>query len=140
MGDPICYELRVISIATGTSVKCCSLKSFPTFKESLELSFSRIMHAHILQSLFETSVQPFTCNFFLVLIIRRICRLLSTFFYLVGRCLARDPRSAASKDELFLRIQEICNSLRQADIQNLFDSLLRHIATLIAVHGGYTKY
>ncbi|GFX27210.1 transposable element Tcb2 transposase [Trichonephila clavipes] len=40
---------------------------------------------------------------------------------LVGRCLARDPRPAASKDELLLRIQAIWNSLPQADIQNLFD-------------------
>ncbi|GFV17229.1 transposable element Tcb1 transposase [Trichonephila clavipes] len=75
MGDPICYELRVISIATGTSMKFYCPKSFPSFKE---LSFSRIMHAHMLQRLFETSVQPNACNFFLDLLIRRICRLLST--------------------------------------------------------------
>ncbi|GFT63811.1 transposable element Tcb2 transposase [Trichonephila clavipes] len=59
---------------------------------------------------------------------------------LVGRHLARDPRPAASKDELLLRIQAIWNSLPQADIQNLFDSLLRRIAALIAAHRGYTKY
>ncbi|GFX98710.1 transposable element Tcb1 transposase [Trichonephila clavipes] len=41
---------------------------------------------------------------------------------LVGRRLSRDPRPAASKDELLLRIQAIWNSLPQADIQNLFDS------------------
>ena len=45
MDDPICYELRVISIATGTSVKCYSSKSFSSLKVSFELSFSRIMHA-----------------------------------------------------------------------------------------------
>ncbi|GFU38479.1 uncharacterized protein TNCV_2434251 [Trichonephila clavipes] len=44
----------------------------------LELSFSSIMHAHMLQRLFETSVQPNTCNSSLGLVIRRICRLLST--------------------------------------------------------------
>ncbi|GFX68808.1 hypothetical protein TNCV_4070521 [Trichonephila clavipes] len=44
---------------------------------------------------------------------------------LVGRRLARDLRPAASKDELLLRIEAIWNSLRQADIQNLFDSMPR---------------
>ena len=56
MDDRICYKLRVISLATSTCVKCYSPKSFPFFKVSLELSFSRIMHAHVLQRLFETSV------------------------------------------------------------------------------------
>ncbi|GFW00635.1 transposable element Tcb2 transposase [Trichonephila clavipes] len=42
---------------------------------------------------------------------------------LVGWRLARDPRPAASKDELLLRIQAISNSLLQADIQDLFDSM-----------------
>ncbi|GFV48850.1 uncharacterized protein TNCV_641551 [Trichonephila clavipes] len=55
-----------------------SPKSFPSFKASLELSFSRIMHTHVLQRLFETSFQPNTCNFFLGLLIRLICRLMST--------------------------------------------------------------
>ncbi|GFV08460.1 transposable element Tcb1 transposase [Trichonephila clavipes] len=59
---------------------------------------------------------------------------------LVGRRLARDPRPTASKDELLLGIQAIWNSLPQADIQNLFDSMPRRIATLIAARGGYTKY
>ncbi|GFU70126.1 hypothetical protein TNCV_5057201 [Trichonephila clavipes] len=58
---------------------------------------------------------------------------------LVGRLLARDPRPAASKVELLLCIQAIWNSLPQADIQNLFDSMPHCIATLIAAHGGYTK-
>ncbi|GFV32717.1 hypothetical protein TNCV_3890751 [Trichonephila clavipes] len=57
----------------------------------------------------------------------------------VGRRLARNPRPSFSKDELFLRIQATWNSLSQADIQNLFDSMPRRIATLIAVRGGYTK-
>ena len=51
---------------------------------------------------------------------------------LVGRRLAHDPRLAVSKDELWLRIQSIRNSLPQADIQNLFDSMPRRIATLTA--------
>ncbi|GFV13152.1 transposable element Tcb2 transposase [Trichonephila clavipes] len=42
---------------------------------------------------------------------------------LVCQRLARDLRSVASKEELFLRIQAIWNSLPQADIQNLFDSM-----------------
>ncbi|PRD21248.1 UNVERIFIED_CONTAM: hypothetical protein NCL1_52368 [Trichonephila clavipes] len=50
----------------------------------------------------------------------------------VGRCLSRDPRSAASKDELLLRIQAIWNSLPQADVQNLIYSMPRRKATLIA--------
>ncbi|GFV53815.1 transposable element Tcb1 transposase [Trichonephila clavipes] len=58
---------------------------------------------------------------------------------LVGRRLARDPRPAASKDVLLLRIQ-VWNYRPQADIQNLLDSMPRRIATLIAAHGGYTKY
>ncbi|GFX66068.1 uncharacterized protein TNCV_4102081 [Trichonephila clavipes] len=110
MDDPIYYQFRVISIATGTSVKCDSPKSFPFFKASLELSFSKDMspgdHA----------------------------------WYLVGRCLTRDPRPAASKDKLLLRIQAIWNSLPQVNIQNMFDFLPRRIAAFIAVLGGYTKY
>ncbi|GFT88887.1 transposable element Tcb1 transposase [Trichonephila clavipes] len=50
-------------------------KSFPSFKASMELSFSRIIHAHMLKRLFETSVQPIPCNFFLGLLIRRLYRL-----------------------------------------------------------------
>ncbi|GFU85869.1 transposable element Tcb1 transposase [Trichonephila clavipes] len=51
---------------------------------------------------------------------------------LVGLRLARDPCPALSEDELLLRIQAIWNSLPQADIQNLFDSMPRRIAALIA--------
>ncbi|GFU59225.1 transposable element Tcb1 transposase [Trichonephila clavipes] len=46
---------------------------------------------------------------------------------LVGRRLARDPRSAASKDEILLGIQAIWNSLPQANIQNLFDCMPRRV-------------
>ncbi|GFY28601.1 transposable element Tcb1 transposase [Trichonephila clavipes] len=63
MDDLIYYELRVISKATGTSVKCYRPKSLLSFKASQEISFSRIMHAHMLQRLLELSVQPNTCNF-----------------------------------------------------------------------------
>ncbi|PRD27402.1 UNVERIFIED_CONTAM: hypothetical protein NCL1_35463 [Trichonephila clavipes] len=127
MYNPICNEWRVISIAIGTSVKCYSPKPFSPFKVSLELSFSRIMCAHMLQRLLETSIKPNTCNFFLGLLIRRICCLLNT-------C------GIGSKDELMLRKEAIWNSLPQGDIQNLFDSMPRRIAALIAARGGYTKY
>ena len=55
---------------------------------------------------------------------------------LVGRHLARDPHPAASKDELWLHMQAIWNSLPQADIQNLFDSIPRRIIAFIAVRRG----
>ncbi|GFW69227.1 transposable element Tc3 transposase [Trichonephila clavipes] len=41
----------------------------------------------------------------------------------VGRRIDHDPQPSASKDELLLRIQAIWNSVPQADIQNLFDSM-----------------
>ncbi|GFW82301.1 transposable element Tcb1 transposase [Trichonephila clavipes] len=70
LDDPICYELWVISIATGTSMRCYSPKSFPSFKASLELYFSRIMHVHMLQRLFSRplfspthATFSFTCLF-----------------------------------------------------------------------------
>ncbi|GFV70678.1 transposable element Tc1 transposase [Trichonephila clavipes] len=52
---------------------------------------------------------------------------------LVGRRLARDPCPAASKDELWLRVQAIWNSFPQAHIQNMFDSMPRRIAALISL-------
>ncbi|GFS59941.1 transposable element Tcb1 transposase [Trichonephila clavipes] len=51
---------------------------------------------------------------------------------IVGRRLARDLRPVASTDELWLRIQTIWNTLPQADIQNLFNSMPRRVAALIA--------
>ncbi|GFU38294.1 uncharacterized protein TNCV_2432911 [Trichonephila clavipes] len=96
------------------------------------------MHAHMLQSLSGTSVQPNTCNFFLGLLIRMSP--IKPVRDLVGRRLARDPRPVASKDELLLRIQTIWNSLLQVGIQNLFDFMPRRIAALIEMRGGYTKY
>ncbi|GFU51198.1 transposable element Tcb2 transposase [Trichonephila clavipes] len=59
-------------------------------------------------------------------------------WYLVGWHLSGEPRPAASKDELLLRIQAVWNSLLQADIQNMFDSMSRSIAALIEARGGYT--
>ncbi|GFS95605.1 transposable element Tcb1 transposase [Trichonephila clavipes] len=59
---------------------------------------------------------------------------------LVGRRLDRDKRSAALKGKLLLYIEAIWISFPQADIQNLFDSMPRRIASLIAARGGYTKY
>ncbi|GFW73728.1 transposable element Tcb1 transposase [Trichonephila clavipes] len=59
---------------------------------------------------------------------------------LVGWRLARDSRPAASKDEFLLRIKERWNSVPQADIQNLFDSIPRRIAALIVALAGDTKY
>ena len=61
MDDPIRGgELRVILIATHISVKFYSPKSFTSLKVSLELSFSRIMHVHMFQRLFEIFVQTNT--------------------------------------------------------------------------------
>ncbi|GFV66471.1 transposable element Tcb2 transposase [Trichonephila clavipes] len=57
-----------------------------------------------------------------------------------GGRLARDLRTVVSTDELWLRIQTIWNALPQADIQNLFNSMPRHVATLIEARGGHTKY
>ncbi|GFS65273.1 uncharacterized protein TNCV_2451151 [Trichonephila clavipes] len=84
------------------------------------------MHAHMLQRLFETSVQPNTCNFFLGLLMP-----VEHVWNLVGRRFTRDLHPAASKDELLLRIQAIWNSLPQADIQNLFNSMPRRIQHLL---------
>ena len=55
MDNPICYEWRVTAIATGTSLKYYSPISSPSFKASLELSFSKIMHAYMLQRLFDAA-------------------------------------------------------------------------------------
>ncbi|GFW88369.1 transposable element Tcb2 transposase [Trichonephila clavipes] len=117
MDDPICYELRIISIATGSSMKCYSPKSFPSSKASLELSFSRIMHAHILIVLDFCSAQH------MQLLPRpaysQDMSPIERVWDFVGRRLTRDPRPAFSKDKLLLYVQAIWNSLPQADIQNM---------------------
>ncbi|GFU01082.1 transposable element Tcb1 transposase [Trichonephila clavipes] len=58
---------------------------------------------------------------------------------IVGWRLARDLRPVASTDELWLSIQTIWNTVPQADIQNLFNSMPRRVAALIAARGGHTK-
>ncbi|GFV67059.1 transposable element Tcb1 transposase [Trichonephila clavipes] len=55
---------------------------------------------------------------------------------IVGRRIARDLRPVASTDELWLRIQTIWNTLPQTDIKNLFNSIPRRVAALIAARGG----
>ncbi|GFY09753.1 transposable element Tcb1 transposase [Trichonephila clavipes] len=98
------------------------------------------MHTHMLQRLFETSVQVQHMQLLPWTAYSPDMSTVEHVWDLVGRHLARDPRPAASKDKLLLRVQAIWNSLPQADIQNLFDCVPRLIAALIAVCGGYTKY
>ncbi|GFU72051.1 transposable element Tcb1 transposase [Trichonephila clavipes] len=59
---------------------------------------------------------------------------------LVGRGLVLDPCPSASKDELLLRMQAIWNSIQKANIENVFYSIPRRVAALIAERGVYTKY
>ncbi|GFV39246.1 transposable element Tc1 transposase [Trichonephila clavipes] len=59
---------------------------------------------------------------------------------IVGRRIARDLRPVASTDERWLRIQTIWNTLPQTDIKNLFNSMPRRVAALIAARGGHTEY
>ena len=47
--------------------------------------------------------------------------------------------TAASTDELGLRIQAIWNFLPQAGVQKLFDFMPRRTAAHISVRGGYYK-
>ncbi|GFW86094.1 uncharacterized protein TNCV_1969021 [Trichonephila clavipes] len=100
MDDPICCELRVVSIATGTSTKCYIPKSFPSFKASLELSFSRIMQAHMLQrpldfcSAQHMQLLPWPAYSPDMSPIEHV-------WDLVRRRLAPDARPTASKDEIF---------------------------------------
>ena len=59
---------------------------------------------------------------------------------LVGWHLAHDPYPEASKYEHWVPIQAMWNCLSQADIQNLFDSMLHRILALIAAHSCYIKH
>ncbi|GFV71218.1 uncharacterized protein TNCV_2429651 [Trichonephila clavipes] len=105
MDDPICYKLRVISTATGTPVKSYSPKSFPSFKESLNVTFSRIIDAHMFQKHFETSVHAT-----LLLPWPAYSPYMSPIEHVwayVARRLVRDRHPAASKHKLLLRIQAI---------------------------------
>ncbi|GFY02561.1 transposable element Tcb1 transposase [Trichonephila clavipes] len=140
MDYPICYELRVISIAAGMLVKCYSLKCFPSFKgipgaifqqdnaqphvAKTVQDFCSAQHMQLLPwSAYSPNMSP-----------------VEHVWDLVCRRLARDLHPAASKDELLLRIQAIWDSLPQADILSLFDSMLHRIAAFIAACSGYTKY
>ncbi|GFV84335.1 uncharacterized protein TNCV_1591941 [Trichonephila clavipes] len=59
---------------------------------------------------------------------------------IVGRRIARDLRPVASTDELWLRIQTIWNTLPQTDIKNLFNSMPRRVAALIAARVNGDRY
>ncbi|PRD18896.1 UNVERIFIED_CONTAM: Transposable element Tcb2 transposase [Trichonephila clavipes] len=110
-----------------------SPKSFPSFKASLELSFS--LHvAKIVRDFCSAQHMQFLPWSAYSLDMSDI----EHVWDLGGRRLTRDPRPTASKDELLLCMQTIWNSLPQANIQSLFDSLPRCIVALIAARGGYT--
>ncbi|GFY02749.1 transposable element Tcb2 transposase [Trichonephila clavipes] len=137
MDDPIYYELRVISIATCTSVKCYSPKSFPSFKASLELSFSSIKNT---RSHIAKTVRDFCSAHHMQLLSRPAyspdISPIEHVLDWVGRRLARDPRPTASKDALFAAQ----TGNMEANIQNLFDSRPRRLTALIIVRGGCAKY
>ena len=59
---------------------------------------------------------------------------------MVGRRLIRQGPPAPTLDALWTRIQIAWRDIPQEDIQGLFDSMPRHIETLIAAHGGFTPY
>ncbi|GFX85553.1 transposable element Tc1 transposase [Trichonephila clavipes] len=59
---------------------------------------------------------------------------------IVGRRIARDLRPVASTDELWLRIQTKWNTLPQTDIKNVFNSMARRVAALIAARVGGSNY
>ncbi|GFY13603.1 hypothetical protein TNCV_4959731 [Trichonephila clavipes] len=141
MDDPMCYDLRVISIATGTSEKCSRARS-----RSLP---SRHSPGAIFQ---QDNARPHVAKTVRDLCSAQHMQLLPWAAYssvmspienvwdLVGRRFAREPRPAASKDETLLRIQAIWDFVPQADIKNLFDSMPCRVAALIAASGGHTKY
>ena len=104
MDGPICYDLKVISIATGTSVKCYSRKSFPFFKAFLELSFNSLMHTHMLQRLLENFFSAQHMQLLSWLLYSTEISPIENVWDLVSRRLACDPRHAASKDEHWLRM------------------------------------
>lgn len=75
MNDISCHEFWIICIATATSVKYGSPKSFFSFKACLVLSFNKVLTTNMLQVKF-TFCQQGTYSFFRGLCIRRICHLL----------------------------------------------------------------
>ncbi|GFU69367.1 hypothetical protein TNCV_3210311 [Trichonephila clavipes] len=118
-------------MSTGKSVKS------PSFKAFLKLSISSFPHvvkiARDFCSAQHMQLLPWTAY-------SPDMSLIAHVSDLVGWRFASDPRLAASKDELLLRIQAIWNSLPQAAIQILFKSMLRRIAALISARSDYTKY
>ena len=111
MGDPIFYESKVISIATGASVY--NPKSF--------LSLGTIFQQdnacpHVAQ----TAGGFFSAHDMQVLPWAAYSPAMSPIEHvwdLVGRRLDRDQLPATSKEELWLRMRAIWNSLPQADIK-----------------------
>ncbi|GFW27041.1 uncharacterized protein TNCV_92671 [Trichonephila clavipes] len=99
MDDPICYELREISIATSTSVKCYSPKSFPSFKASLEFFQQDDARPHVGKTVQDfcsaqhMQLLPWPTNSPNISPIEHV-------WGLVGQRLVRDPRPAALKDEI----------------------------------------
>ena len=87
--------LRVISIPTGTSLKCYSLKLFPSSKASLDISLSRIMH--MLQRLYQTFVQ---CTSSLANLFTDVSPI-EYVWDLIGQRLAHDPNFAHTSNMEF---------------------------------------
>ncbi|GFX96685.1 transposable element Tcb2 transposase [Trichonephila clavipes] len=108
---PECVIERYSGLTPG--VMFYKLKSFPSFKASLELSFSRIKHAHS-----SKPVRDFYSSQYTQLLPWPAYSLdmspIEHVWDLVGLRLARDPRPSSSKDEHLLRIQATWNSLPQA--------------------------
>ena len=59
---------------------------------------------------------------------------------MVGRRLIRQGPLAPTLDALWTPIQTAWMDIPQEDIQGLFDTMPRHIETLIAAYGGFTPY
>ncbi|GFV39203.1 transposable element Tcb2 transposase [Trichonephila clavipes] len=102
MTEPICYELRQDSARPHSS------KAVRDFRSAQHIQLF-----------------PWPCYSLDISPIEHV-------WDLVVQYLARDPSPVASKDELLLRILVIWNYFPKADIQNLFDSVPRRIAGLIA--------
>ena len=139
MNDPICYELRIISIASGTSVKCYSPKSFPSFKVSMEISFNRIMCDHILQRLFETCVQTAHATSSLACLLARYATYWARIKF--GWSAFRSWSASCSFKRRTLAMHTSNRELSsQPGIQKQFHFMPCHTAALIAARGGCTKY
>ena len=108
------------------------------FHQSIPGAISRrIMNAQTLQKLVEICVQPNACKFFLTCLIIIDAHWPSMWFGF-----AHDPRSAASKDELFLRIlsKQFCCRIFFHKHTFKICPMPRRIRVLIATLYDYTKY